>query len=209
MTKAARIIQAIGAVVGWFAVITQLYLIITNRNASVGETIVRFFSFYTILTNILVALCLTCSLFASQTTAGKFFSRYSTITAITLYILVVGIVYNLVLRSLWQPEGMQKIVDELLHSFIPLWFVIYWLTVRPRTRLHWRQSFTWLIYPLVYTVFILIRGKLSGFYPYPFIDVKNLGFGQVLLNSFYLFLTFLFIAFILQAIARQLAVKNS
>ena len=204
----AKALQSIGALAGWFAVVTQLYLIISNRTASIPETVMRFFSFFTILTNILVALCFTYSLFASEKAIGRFFRRYANVTAITLYILVVGIVYNLILRFLWQPVGMQKLVDELLHSFIPVLFVVYWLTFKPKTLLQWRQAFSWLLYPLVYVLFIFIRGAFSGFYPYPFIDVKNLGYGTVLLNSFYLLLTFLLIAFILILIARKSARKN-
>ena len=77
----AKAIQSIGALAGWFAVVTQLYLIISNRTASIPETVMRFFSFYTILTNILVALCFTYSLFASEKDIGRFFRRYATVTA--------------------------------------------------------------------------------------------------------------------------------
>ncbi|MFZ5976285.1 MULTISPECIES: Pr6Pr family membrane protein [unclassified Hydrotalea] len=33
----------------------------------------------------------------------------------------------------------------------------------------------WLIYPLLYLVYILIRGSFSGFYPYPFVNVLQIG----------------------------------
>lgn len=203
-----RMIQIVGAFVGWFAVVTQLYLILSNRTASISETLIRFFSFYTILTNILVATCFTFSLVARRTWLGKFFSRYANITAITLYTMVVGIVYNLILRYLWQPTHMQKLVDELLHAVMPALFIGYWLLFTPKTTLAWRQALSWLIYPLVYVIFIFIRGAFSGFYPYPFIDVVNLGYGAVLLNSFYLVLAFLLIACVLILIARQFILKQ-
>jgi len=188
--------------VGWFAIIVQLYLIIVNRVASVPETIIRYFSFYTILTNILVALCFTVSLLKPSSYWGRFFTRTTTVTAITVYISVVGLVYNLILRFLWKPEGMQWLVDELLHSVIPVLFIIYWFLFTPKTGLKWKNAFAWLAYPLVYIIFILLRGKLSGFYPYPFIDVTSLGYSQVFLNCFFLFLTFLLFSFVFIFIAK-------
>lgn len=117
--QSVKIIALIGALLGWFAIITQFYLMMTNRLVGVPETTLRFFDFFTINTNIIVALCFT-YIFLGNGSRSKFFSKASTITAITVYITIVGIVYNVVLRSTWNPEGMQKIVDELLHSVIPV-----------------------------------------------------------------------------------------
>ena len=83
---------------GWLAMFLQLYLIIINRNATVPETIIRFFSFYTILTNILVACYFSFLWLKSNSRLGKFFSRENVTGAITPYITVVGITYNLILR---------------------------------------------------------------------------------------------------------------
>lgn len=69
-----------------------------KQNASVVETIIRFFSFFTILTNLLVALCFTFLLTKSSSALRSFFYRKSTLTAVTVYILIVGLVYNLILR---------------------------------------------------------------------------------------------------------------
>ncbi len=124
--KTKQLFLTIGMVIGWFAVIFQLWLIIINRTVSIPETIIRFFSFFTILTNILVALCFTFLLLKPNTKWGIFFSKPATLTAITLYIAVVGIIYNVILRFLWSPKGLQLIVDELLHSVIPVWFILSW-----------------------------------------------------------------------------------
>jgi hypothetical protein len=37
-------------------------------------------------------------------------------------------------------------------------------------------------YPAAYLVYVLMRGEVSGVYPYFFIDVRNLGYDGVLLN---------------------------
>jgi ABC-type Na+ efflux pump permease subunit len=58
---------------------------------------------------------------------GFVFSKAKNATAITLYILIVGLVYNVILRFLWVLTGSQKIVDELLHLVIPVLVLLYWI----------------------------------------------------------------------------------
>ena len=181
--KSARIIALLGALIGWFAIITQLYLMMTNRVVSVPATIFRFFSFFTIDTNILVALYFTFIFLRSNSRIGRFFSKATTITAIAVYITIVGIVYNVILRSTWDPQGMQKLVDELLHSVIPLLFILFWLIFVPIEQLKWKNAFPWLIYPIIYMMYAIVHGAITKFYPYPFVDVNELGYNKALLNA--------------------------
>ena len=181
--QSARIIAFSGALLGWFAVITQLYLMIENRAVSIPGTLFRFFAFFTIDTNIIVALCFTFIFLGSKYPLGRFFAKASTITAITVYITIVGIVYNVILRSIWDPQGMQKIVDELLHSVIPALFIISWLIYVPIEQLKWKNAFPWLIFPIIYMIYALIHGSITKWYPYPFVDVNKLGYNKALLNA--------------------------
>jgi hypothetical protein len=190
------------AVSGWFALIAQFYLIIVNRVASIPETITRYFSFFTILTNLIVAVCCTFILLKPTSNTGRFFSRPDTLTAIAVYITVVGIVYNTVLRFLWNPQGLQLIVDELLHSAIPVLFIVTWFILTRKTVFKWKRIFPWLLYPLAYIMYILIRGAFSGFYPYPFINVTELGYNKVLVNCVGLLSVFLFLSLSFVAIGR-------
>ncbi|MEO6220458.1 MAG: Pr6Pr family membrane protein [Ginsengibacter sp.] len=175
---------------GWFALIAQLYLIIVNRVTAIPETIMRYFSFFTILTNILVAVCCTILLLNKKKSLYNFFSNSKNITAITVYITVVGFVYNLILRFLWKPQGLQLLVDELLHTLIPALFILFWLLFIPKAGLKTKHILPGLIYPLVYVIYILIRGEFTGFYPYPFINVKTIGYNKVFLNSGILVIVF-------------------
>lgn len=203
VSKNSRWVSLIIVILGWFALVAQFYLIILNRTVSVGETIIRYFSFFTILTNLLVALCFTFLLRKSKSRLGIFISKSNTLTAITVYIIIVGIVYNVILRFLWEPKGVQLIVDELLHTVIPLLCIIFWwIYVRTKT-LKWKDAYSWLLYPLVYIFIILIRGALSGFYPYPFIDVNTIGYGKVFINSGILAVCFLGISFLFIATGRR------
>lgn len=187
---------------GWFALISQFYLILQNGTGTVTEIIIRYFSFFTILTNLIVALCSTVLLFKPKSGLGDFFSKPSTLTAITVYITIVGLVYNVILRFLWQPQGLQYITDELLHTVIPLLFILVWFLYVPKKDLKYKNAFAWLAYPLVYVVYIAIRGEITGEYPYPFIDVGQLGYSKVLINSGGLVIAFLGLSLFLIAVAR-------
>src|SRR6185436_16397641 len=164
-------------------VITQLFLIIDNREVSIDKTILRFFGFFTVDTNIIVALCFTGIFLGSKYRLGRFFLKPSTITAITVYITIVGIVYNVVLRSLWEPTGLQKTADELLHTAIPALVIIFWLIFVPIEQLKWKNVFAWLIYPVIYLGYALLHGAATKWYPYPFVDVNELGYKKALVNT--------------------------
>lgn len=177
-----RIYACILALTGWLAVLTQLYLLLVNRVESLPVTLLSFISYFTILTNILISLAFTSVALNGKPGNVTFISKSSTLTAITVNITIVALVYNSVLRPIWNPQGVQRLVDELLHVIIPLMTFFYWIKFVAKNNLKWHSAFTWLTYPLVYFVFVLIRGDLTGVYPYPFCNVSVLGYPQVLIN---------------------------
>jgi hypothetical protein len=146
-------------------------------------------------------------LVASGSGWGKFFSKATTLTAIAVNITIVGATYNAILRFLWNPQGMQRVVDELLHLVIPILFIIFWFVFVPKNRLKWDNIFLWTVYPIAYLVIVLIRGALSGYYPYPFLDVTKLGYPQTLLNSAGVAVAFIIVALLFVAIDKLMS-KN-
>ena len=183
-----RNFEILGMCAGWFAVLAQLYLMLQNRETGVVESLVRFVSYFTILTNTLVALFFTTRIFAADQKRQTLFHQKTTPMALTVFIVVVGLVYQLVLRDIWNPTGLQMVVDELLHTIIPAFMYVYWLLFCARTAITWKQLSKWLLYPLGYFVFVMVRGHFSGFYPYPFFNVTKLGWGATALNVGLLFL---------------------
>lgn len=188
---------------GWFALLAQLYIMLGNSYASTIELIIRYFSYFTILSNLLVTISATALLLNPTISLARFLSKSKTLTAIAVYILIVGIIYNAVLRSIWQPEGLQKAVDELLHLIIPILYVIYWFVYVNKSQLQWKDFQAWLIFPLIYVTFILLRGALSGFYPYPFMNVAQLGYQQVFINTFFITLVFTIVSLVYIGIAKM------
>lgn len=196
-----RLFAVIGFITAWFAVIFQYYLLIKNNDSSFLTKTIQFASYFTILTNTLVAIYYTAVL-VGDTTKNHWLLLSTTATAITVYITIVGLVYNLVLRFTWNPQGLQKLVDELLHTFNPLFFIIFWWLFIPKQNLKWQHALAWLIYPLIYFIYILLRGAIAGVYPYPFINVTEHGYGKVLLNSVAILLVFVFFSLLFIAIGR-------
>jgi hypothetical protein len=193
---------------GWFALVAQMKLNIESKLVPLPEILTRYFSYFTLLTNLLVALVCTITIFSPQSAAGRFVTRYSTVTATTVYILLVGIVYNLVLRQIWEPTGLQKVVDELLHSVIPFLFLLYWVIYIPKQHVRATSFLPWLIYPLVYIIFILTRGSFSDFYPYPFVNLSKLSWQQVMINCVAIALAVALLSITLIFIGNRLANKK-
>jgi hypothetical protein len=197
-----RVCAAVGAFLGWFALVLQLYLMLVQSPAgapAMVRTVITYFSFFTILTNILVAVIFTAIVFS----LGEWVRSPSVQAGAAAYIAIVGIVYRLLLRQLWNPQGMQFVADVILHDIIPIGYVLYWLLFGPRRGLRWKDALAWLTYPAVYLVYLLARGAVSGLYPYPFMDVKVLGYGNVLAHAAVLLLVFLGMGLLVVAVGRR------
>jgi hypothetical protein len=202
ITTNQRIAQFIITSITWVAVILQFYLQIVNRTTAVPEAVIRYFSYFTILTNLLVAVCFT-SLLLKERKAERFFKQPSVLTAVTVYILIVGLVYNLVLRSQWNPQGLQLLADNLLHSITPLFALLYWIVYVPAKEISWKQTPAWMLYPFFYLIYIMIRGSFSNFYPYFFIDVSKLGYTKAFTNAVYVTVAFFAVSLVLIWIGRK------
>lgn len=182
-TKIQTISASILALMAWFCVILQFYIS--------SDTFTNVISYFTILCNSLVAVSLSFANFLPRTRLGNFFSELTVKTAIALYIFIVFVVYNTVLRGIWKPTGWQLFLDNMLHVAIPILYVLYWLLLVTKRKLNWKNGFYWLLFPLVYLIYSLIRGSILGWYPYPFLNVDKLGFGQIMINISLMLFVFL------------------
>jgi hypothetical protein len=203
---ARRHFVAVAAVLGWAGLSIQMYLIFYSRwtlGASLLGGLMSFFSYFTVLSNTLVATVLTCELTSRESAARRWFLQPSVSSGIAVSIAVVGIAYNLLLRHLWHPEGWQWLADELLHDVMPLLFLVYWWWCVPKGRLRLGHIARWVIYPLLYFGYSLWRGHVLAVYPYPFIDVEKLGYPQVFINAGGLLAGFVLIALLMVNLDRR------
>jgi len=178
-------LTAIIATIAWDALLLQFILLLDANWDTKGPALatIQFFSYFTILSNLLVALVCTFTLVRKPGRMQRFFSSARVRGAAALYIGVTGCVYFAILSALWAPTGFQWLADVSLHYAVPLMYLALWLVFTPRQTLEWSDLPRWLAFPLVYLVWALARGAWVHEYPYPFIDVDALGIARVLLNA--------------------------
>lgn len=152
---------------------------LTRDTIGVGLGTLRFITYFTILSNIAVALVA----FTATTGRPGFFAQARVRGAVALYIGVTGSIYFFILRHLWQPQGAQWWADTGLHYAVPLAYWAWWLAGVPHGALRWRDVAGWLLFPLGYVIWVFLRGAWVGEYPYPFIDVGQLGWARVGVNA--------------------------
>jgi hypothetical protein len=193
MPKLSRLL-ALAAPLLWATLLLQLFLLRENIHNQGGTTLLalwRFFGFFTILTNIAAAVVL---IRAAINKTNNPRLDLSVATSIA----IVGIVYTIALRQLWNPQGLQKPVDIILHSISPILFLVFFLASR-HTALRPRDALYALIPPFTYLIYSLTRGSLDHWYPYYFLDPTKLPVSTLLLNISILFLSFLVVALLLIA----------
>lgn len=143
-------------------------------SGSVFQTLWAMAGYFTILTNGLVAC--TMALVAMRWLIPAQFAL-----AVTLSIVMVGMVYHTLLAQLFDPVGLAWWADQGLHSAVPLLTLMWWIIFAP-TPDRLGAVIPALFWPAAYVIYAVIRGSLTGFWPYPFLDVATLGWVHVGLN---------------------------
>lgn len=205
MHGAARAWRILFAIVAWATLLTRYGLMLNDGTRSVIGSTVVFFSYFTILTNVLVALAFTAPALWPDGRLGRWTATEGVRAAIAMYIAVVALIYHLFLASTWDPQGLTRVVDIGLHTVLPIAFVLDWLLFVPKGRLRWIDPVKWLAYPLLYGVFTVIHGLMIGWYPYWFIDIGVLGWSRALTNFGALLMFFLVLGLIVAALDRALS----
>jgi len=193
------------AALAWSGVLLQLYLslhsAIENGRGVVGG-LVSYFGYFTIVTNLLVCISLTIPLLAPASSAGRFFARSDVTAGVATSIVFVGLAYHLLLRNVWNPQGLNLIANDLLHYVTPILFLAYWWFYFPKGALRWSYPLIWGLYPTVYLIYALIRGSIIGSYPYGFLDPSATGYQQTLINAVGLLIAFIVIGLLFTALGR-------
>lgn len=174
------------AALAWFALGVQLLLTFANPGNYAGTLEVRLnnlFSYFTILSNLVVAVTLTILVLGADSTLARRFARPRFFTGVAVAIVFVSVGYELLLRGIWKLEGWALLADTLFHDIVPIGFVALWAAFVPKGQIGARDLPRWMIYPAVYLGYVLVRGALTQRYPYPFLDVTALGYGRVLVNA--------------------------
>lgn len=176
----ARAVAAGIAMLAGGALFGQIAVDMIEKDRGPFQAFGALFGFFTIWSNGIVALVAGwCGLIGR----ARGLAHPALLAAATVFILVVGGVYNTLLAGLNQPPTLLRaLIDHVFHIATPILWPLWWLTLRPRRRLGWRQLWAVLPVPLLYCLWSLWRGGVTGKYVYFFIDVSLLGWSQVILN---------------------------
>jgi len=132
------------------------------------------FAFFTVQSNVLVGV--TSALLALRPEPGGAVQRALRLAGV-VGITVTGVVFHLVLRRLQDLQGYAAFADLLLHTVSPILCVVGWACFGPRAAVGRRVVAGALVFPVAWLAFTLVRGAVVGFWPYPFLDVDDLGIG--------------------------------
>lgn len=132
----------------------------------------EYFAFFTIQTSLMDVVVLGVGAWLAWTTPRD--TRLFTIVRVCVvaFAIVTGVVYNLLLRDLPGEPGYDWPVwpNEVLHVWAPILLVVDWFAAPGRAPIRLRAALWVLVYPLAWVSFSLVRGGLTGWWPYPFLD---------------------------------------
>lgn len=130
----------------------------------------NFLSFLTVQANLLLVLALL--------SPGRIFRGPAFQGGVVLLLLFVGLVYETLLRGVWDPGGGEFLASLILHDLVPAAALFLWVRRRERGALRWRHPLLWSLFPLAYGAYLTLRGAATGWWLYPFLDADALGYAR-------------------------------
>ena len=210
--RAAQLWHGVTCAIAVFALVTQTVLAIQGARVLVDqdppsllERMIRLVGYFTIQSNVLVAAT-AFTLLLDPARDGRVWRvvRVAAVVGIT----ITGIVHWFLLRPLLDLVGWSYLCDLLLHVVVPLLAVVGWLLFGPRPRVTLRDVLLALIWPVAWLAYTLVRGMVTGYYPYPFLDVQRLGASAVAGASAAVAGLFLVVALLAWLADRRLPVRS-
>ncbi|MFC7622908.1 Pr6Pr family membrane protein [Microlunatus sp. GCM10028923] len=185
----ARWSHALAAAVAAAGLVIQLGLLFSggrdvnsgsdSGRVPLGTRLVQFFSYFTIQSNIVVLVV--AILVALRPARDGRIWRIVRLDSL-LGIVTTGIVYAAILAPLVHLEGIAFTATFLLHYLSPWLFLACWLVAGPRPRITWGTVAGAFVWPVAWIAYTLIHGAITNWYPYPFLNVGELGFPTALRN---------------------------
>lgn len=175
-------------------VLALAWIPIRNLDVEAFST-ANYFSYFTVLSNVLAVISLGVGALADPSARGWQVFRGAT----TVYMVITGIIYAVLLASV-DVMLNDAWINALLHRILPLAILLDWLLAPPRMRLSDKASAAYLVLPVLYGVYSLVRGPIVDWYPYPFLDPRAQGYPQLALG-----LAVLLVAMALMSLAVNVA----
>ena len=191
MLTLARVILALVALT---AIGQQLIL-----HAAASYSVLNFFSYFTNLSNLFAAVVLMLSAFSKRSRAQDLAKYVSTVNMV-----VVGLVFAVLLRNV-DLGALLPWVNFVLHYVMPVAILLNWLVAPPASKLNSSHAVLALVFPVLYLVYVIVRGASTGWYPYPFLNPAKVGgYGAVAAYALGISATFLLASWTLLAVGNRL-----
>lgn len=162
----AHVVTAVRLAGFLLVVSAEVYLVV-----QLGERFApaNHFSYFTVLSNVYGAAVLLVGVFRPLPDLVR--------GSAVLYLATTGVVYWTLLSGV--DVGTPAYANVVLHAVMPVLVVVEWFLAPPAAPIRLPRTAWWLLFPLVYVTYSLVRGPLVGWYPYPFLDPRGGGYGSV------------------------------
>lgn len=173
---------ASAATLGTVALLLQLGMLVDRCRALPNGWLIalgRFFGYFSVHMNILIVVAFWCIALGARGPIARLLARPVVTAGIVVWILLVALAYELLLRAIIKPQGLNWVTDILLHIVMPILYVAHWWVWCSKKGLKWRHAAYWCALPLAFLGVIIVRALAGGGYTYPFLNVAKLGFPPV------------------------------
>lgn len=208
------VVAWVGVALGVFVTFSGLYPAtdigpteFTGTESGFISGVVDYFSYFTHISNIIVAVVAT-MLARDPQRRGRFFDVVFLDSLVM--ITVTGIIYNILLAPGAPPrQGLEQASNVVQHMLTPALAVLVFLLWGPYRRWNWRTPFAALVIPLIYAAWTILHGAVVGAYPYGILDVITYGYASVLTTLAMIVVLGVVLGFVFLGLGRLLARTTS
>ena len=164
----------------------------------------NYFSYFTTQTNLMIDIWLTIAIiYANRENKPKILGSIPR-GAITLYITVTFLIFALILSDGSLPQGLALYTNTVSHYILPIAFIFDWVITETENKYEWLYDVYWIAYPILYLIYSLVRGAITNFYPYFFLDLNVLSVIDLVVSAMGLTILFLLLGAIYICVNRTL-----
>jgi len=180
---ARKLLGSIGFSIGLAGLALQFGISIPSFMAagnSLPGAVIKYFSYFTILTNIALVL-----VYLSDLTPPSWLNWFRVPVTRGMMAAAMTLVmsfYHFVLAGTWKPEGLFLVCDIALHYIAPIAYLLWWVLLAPHRALAWPDIPAMIVPPAVYVAYVMVRGAIVAEYPYAVLEANRLGYGPAFLN---------------------------
>lgn len=165
------------------------------------KDIVRYFMYFTMLSNISVA-----TYFIGNGIGKKsfFFKNINVKFTLMVMMLITTIVYFIMLFKI-EPTLLANIANFILHLFSTIFIFTDYILNDKKGTLKLNAPIKWASVFIFYVPYVIILSEIINLYPYPFIDLNVLPVTTVIITTILIILGFITIGYLLLGMDKLLA----